>query len=54
MHGAVSLAAALAIPLRTNSGALFPDRDLIILLTFAVVFGTLVLPARRARRRGVD
>ncbi len=43
MRGAVSLAAALAIPLHTNSGAPFPDRDLIIFLTFAVIFGTLVV-----------
>jgi CPA1 family monovalent cation:H+ antiporter len=43
MRGAVSLAAALAIPLHTNGGAPFPDRDLIIFLTFAVIFGTLVL-----------
>ena len=43
MRGAVSLAAALAIPLHTNTGAPFPDRDLIIFLTFAVIFGTLVV-----------
>jgi CPA1 family monovalent cation:H+ antiporter len=43
MRGAVSLAAALAIPLKTNHGAAFPDRDLIIFLTFAVIFSTLVL-----------
>jgi monovalent cation/hydrogen antiporter len=43
MRGAVSLAAALALPLRTDSGAPFPDRNLIIFLTFAVIFGTLVV-----------
>ena len=43
MRGAVSLAAALAVPLHTDSGAPFPDRDLIIFLTFAVIFGTLVV-----------
>jgi len=43
MRGAVSLAAALALPLRTGHGAAFPDRDLIIFLTFAVIFTTLVL-----------
>jgi CPA1 family monovalent cation:H+ antiporter len=43
MRGAVSLAAALAIPLRTHAGAPFPDRDLLIFLTFAVIFATLVL-----------
>jgi CPA1 family monovalent cation:H+ antiporter len=43
MRGAVSLAAALAIPFRTNHGAPFPDRDLIIFLTFTVIFSTLIL-----------
>jgi monovalent cation/hydrogen antiporter len=42
MRGAVSLAAALAIPLHTDSGAAFPDRDLIIFLTYAVLLATLV------------
>jgi CPA1 family monovalent cation:H+ antiporter len=43
MRGAVSLAAALAIPLTTHAGAHFPQRDLIVFLTFAVILGTLVL-----------
>jgi Na+/H+ antiporter len=43
MRGAVSLAAALAIPFSTDGGAAFPDRDLIIFLTFCVILGTLVL-----------
>jgi CPA1 family monovalent cation:H+ antiporter len=43
MRGAVSLAAALALPLTTDSGAPFPDRDLIVFLTFAVILGTLVV-----------
>ena len=43
MRGAVSLAAALAIPLTTDAGAPFPERDLIIFLTFCVILGTLVL-----------
>jgi Na+/H+ antiporter len=43
MRGAVSLAAALALPLKTDHGAAFPDRDLIIFLTFAVIFSSLVL-----------
>jgi CPA1 family monovalent cation:H+ antiporter len=43
MRGAVSLAAALAIPLTTDAGAPFPQRDLIIFLTFAVIFFTLVV-----------
>jgi monovalent cation/hydrogen antiporter len=51
MRGAVSLAAALALPPR------FPERDLIVFLTFAVIFATLVvqgltLPAL-IRRLGV-
>jgi monovalent cation/hydrogen antiporter len=43
MRGAVSLAAALAIPLSTDAGAPFPMRDLILFLTFSVIFTTLVL-----------
>jgi monovalent cation/hydrogen antiporter len=43
MRGAVSLAAALAIPLSTDAGAGFPDRDLIIFITFGVILGTLVV-----------
>jgi monovalent cation/hydrogen antiporter len=37
MRGAVSLAAALALPATT------PQRDLVVFLTFAVIFATLVL-----------
>jgi CPA1 family monovalent cation:H+ antiporter len=43
MRGADSLAAALAIPFLLPGGAPFPGRDLILLLTFSVIFGTLVL-----------
>jgi CPA1 family monovalent cation:H+ antiporter len=43
MRGAVSLAAALAIPLATDAGEEFPGRNLIIFTTFAVILGTLVL-----------
>jgi Na+/H+ antiporter len=43
MRGAVSLAAALALPLATDAGAAFPDRDLIVFLTFCVILGTLVV-----------
>lgn len=43
MRGGVSLAAALAIPLTTAGGEPFPGRDLILFLTFAVIFGTLVV-----------
>jgi Na+/H+ antiporter len=42
MRGAVSLAAALALPLETNSGAPFPDRDLIQFITFSVILVTVV------------
>jgi monovalent cation/hydrogen antiporter len=43
MRGAVSLAAALALPLTTDADAAFPNRDLIVFLTFGVIFGTLVV-----------
>jgi CPA1 family monovalent cation:H+ antiporter len=43
MRGAVSLAAALAIPLETDTGLPFPDRELIIFLAFCVILVTLVL-----------
>src|SRR5262245_30546602 len=43
MRGAVTLAAALAIPLETDAGALFPDRSLIIFLAFSIVLSTLVI-----------
>jgi len=39
----VSLAAALALPLTTASGAPFPFRNEIILVTFGVILATLVL-----------
>jgi len=43
MRGAVTIAAALAIPLRTDAGAGFPERDLIVFLAFCVVLATLVV-----------
>ncbi|HEX2070547.1 MAG TPA: Na+/H+ antiporter [Thermoleophilaceae bacterium] len=43
MRGAVSLAAALAVPLSTDAGTAFPERDLILFLTFSVIIATLVL-----------
>jgi CPA1 family monovalent cation:H+ antiporter len=43
MRGADSLAGALAIPFVLPNGAPFPGRDLILLLTFCVIFGTLVV-----------
>jgi monovalent cation/hydrogen antiporter len=42
MRGALSLAAALALPLETDDGAPFPGRDLILFLTFSVIVVTLV------------
>ena len=43
MRGGVSLAAALAIPLRRADGSPFPDRELVILIAGAVVLVTLVM-----------
>jgi Na+/H+ antiporter len=43
MRGAVSLAAALALPLETRAGQRFPQRNLIIFVTFGVIVATLVL-----------
>jgi hypothetical protein len=43
MRGAVSLAAALALPFTLDSGAQFGSRDLIVYLTVAVIFVTLVV-----------
>jgi CPA1 family monovalent cation:H+ antiporter len=42
MRGAISLAVALAIPLTTDAGAPFPERDAIIFLTLCVIVVTLV------------
>jgi CPA1 family monovalent cation:H+ antiporter len=42
VRGVVSLAAALAIPLTTLAAASFPDRDLILFVTFGVIVVTLV------------
>jgi CPA1 family monovalent cation:H+ antiporter len=43
MRGVVSLAAALALPVSLPNGDPFPGRDLILFLTFVVIFATLVL-----------
>jgi monovalent cation/hydrogen antiporter len=43
MRGAVSLAAALALPLTTRAHTPFPQRNLLIFLTFTVIFATLVI-----------
>jgi monovalent cation/hydrogen antiporter len=42
IRGIVSLAAALAIPFTVADGSPFPERDLILILTFCVLFVTLV------------
>jgi monovalent cation/hydrogen antiporter len=42
VRGVVSLAAALAIPLTTAAGAPFPDRDLILFVTFGLIVVTLI------------
>jgi CPA1 family monovalent cation:H+ antiporter len=42
LRGAVSLAAALAIPITMTSGAALPHRNLIIFLTFTTILVTLV------------
>ena len=43
MRGGDSLVIALALPFSTAAGQPFPARELIIFLTFAVIFDTLVL-----------
>jgi Na+/H+ antiporter len=43
MRGAVSLAAALSLPLEVNAGAPFPDRELVIFLAYSVVLFTVVV-----------
>ena len=43
MRGAVSLAAALALPLTTDAGTPFTERPLILFITFVVILVTLVL-----------
>lgn len=41
-RGAVSLAAVLAVPQRVDSGAPFPDRDLLVVITCGVIVLTLL------------
>ena len=43
IRGVVSLAAALSIPFMISQDQLFPDRHLILFLTFSVIVVTLVL-----------
>jgi Na+/H+ antiporter len=42
MRGAVSLAAALALPLQTDTGSPLADRDLVLFITFALILVTIV------------
>lgn len=43
MRGVVSLAAALAIPITLDSGAAFPQRNLILFVTFVAILLTLLV-----------
>ncbi|MFE5401092.1 Na+/H+ antiporter [Streptomyces sp. NPDC056580] len=43
MRGVASVALVLAIPLKTDSGSPFPDRDEIVFIAFGVIIVTLVL-----------
>ncbi|MCA0429821.1 MAG: Na+/H+ antiporter [Bacteroidetes bacterium] len=43
MRGAVSLAAALSIPIYLDDGELFPQRNLILFITFVVILLTLTI-----------
>lgn len=42
MRGVIALAAAMSLPVLTSTGDAFPQRDLLIFLTFAVILVTLV------------
>jgi len=50
MRGIVSLAAALALPILVAEDQAFPNRDLIIFITFCVIFATLVLQGLTLRK----
>ncbi|MFH7599372.1 Na+/H+ antiporter [Streptomyces racemochromogenes] len=58
MRGVASVALALALPLRTDAGDAFPDRDEIIFIAFAVIMATLVFQGLTlpwlVRRLGVE
>jgi NhaP-type Na+/H+ or K+/H+ antiporter len=43
MRGVMSLAAALSLPATLENGGEFPQREIIIFITFCVIFTTLVL-----------
>jgi hypothetical protein len=42
MRGVITLAAAMALPEHVDSGAPFPQRDILIFLSFSVILATLV------------
>lgn len=44
MRGIVSLAAVLSLPYEINNTIPFPNRDLLLLLTYFVIFITLIIP----------
>lgn len=58
LRGADSLVIALALPLTIHGGAPFPSRDLIIFVTFGVIFMTLVVQgfslSPLVRRLGIE
>ena len=58
MRGAISLAAALALPMSLPTGEPFPARDFIIFVTFAIILLTLVVQGASLpfliRRLGLD
>ncbi len=58
MRGVVSLAAALAVPGLIETGEAFPARNLVLFLTYSVIFSTLVLQGFTlpwvVRRMGVE
>jgi NhaP-type Na+/H+ or K+/H+ antiporter len=49
VRGAVSLAAALAIPATVDGGGPFPERDLIVFVTFSVILAGLLLQGSTLR-----
>ena len=51
MRGVVSLAAAFALPLATEDGRPFPQRDLLLFLVFVVILTTLLLQGLTYGRR---
>jgi CPA1 family monovalent cation:H+ antiporter len=43
MRGVITLAAAMSLPDLVSSGGAFPQRDLLIFLSFCVILTTLIL-----------